>query len=432
MYCIVIKPQILLSRPFLRSFASTTARGVLEMRNLLNPWDGLGLTRTKIMSDPQVEENLLMIPEISEALCDPPAGKISTDKIQRAIDIFSAMEAGGSEHQASLMLQAEAKHYNGDSKGVYSTLKELEKNNVKKDVLTLAHAKLLWLNGDFAQAQTLCDSLLPGEELSLAMISASLSSTELSARMGQALSRLLLVRTLDDVYSVRDPFRMIVKLLQRSSPVSLASAAAYLNSGVAESIYVQVIQKEHNLESVPWDAAMRNWNEGLTILSQCPKSVRGTQTAMALEARLYANLAWGALQMNGDTELIKRASEFARDSMKIYDDAKNKHGWVLGGWSRTLSLVAQCYHKSGSAVTAQGLLQTAIDEQASRSTLEMLNHRDAILGFSHLCEDWEKRQSEADQLKEKAEKADNSLPGGWKGKSGIHSSLWFWLPMQCR
>ena len=320
-------------------------------------------------------------------------------------------------------------------------------------MLQLARAKLSWLQGDFESTLQLCDNLLQSNNHHHhhALITAS-------ARTGQAVARLLQATTLDDIFSVRDPFRMTVKLLERTTTMSLSSsssssialAAAHLNLGIAEAVYAHILAQERPGTDVPLDAALRNWNHALTLLKQQQRR-RGSKsqqqgngtllTIRLLQARLQANMAWGLLQMPRERDHVKRASEFAAESLQTLDaivdvasDDQNKsnHGsnrkTALG---RTLGLVAQCYHKSGGAVTAEGLFQSALDDtRSAKSPLDKLIRRDVLTGYGELCNDWENREADGERWMKQAAQVDASLPASWLGKPGICSSLWFWLPQQ--
>ena len=126
----------------------------------------------------------------------------------------------------------------------------------------------------------------------------------------------------------------------------------------------------------------------------------------SLEARLQANMAWGLLEMTDgepDDDLVQQASEFAHKSLGVYDEREKKISsdstalLHLGRWHRTLGIVAQCYQKSGEAVTSEGLYKPATDMETSRvaSPLRILEHRDSLTGYSDLCREWDKREGDA-------------------------------------
>jgi len=250
-----------------------------------------------------------------------------------------------------------------------------------------------------------------------------------SARTGQAITRLSSCQTLDDAFSVRDPARMVVKFLEGQYNTPLASATAQLNFGIAEAIYAEVVSRENNVQ-VPLDGAMRAWRQGLTILKRHQRrgkqSKRQETLAAVLQARLKSNMAWGLLQMTNERDYVKQASEYAGEALQVYDKMTSEPS-EKEGLGRTLSLVATCYHKSSMAVTAEGLFQSAIDQPAV-SPLQKLELRDTYKFYSTLCREWEKRERDADRLEQQGVDMNESLPEAWKGKSSIHSSLWFWTP----
>jgi hypothetical protein len=104
--------------------------------------------------------------------------------------------------------------------------------------------------------------------------------------------------------------------------------------------------------------------------------------------------------------------------------------------------VATCYHRAGQAVTAEGLFQSAISSFDSSSSslqqkqqhvtianpLAKLEKIGALQAYANLLRDWERREGDAKKYESQAAEINESLPSGWQGKSGIHSSLWFWTP----
>ena len=445
----------------------------------LEPWTSLGLTRSRLVQH-SVRYSLQRLPELPACLNQPLDDSNATEALQRVIQIFSSVQPGGLEHQALIVYQAELQQQQGDYDGALVTLEELEAlvtpqgtsdisapMNVKK-LLLLARAKVLWLQGNFESAKALCESHLdefspnvlldPSEPLTI--LSAEDVLLSASTRTGQAVSRLLLADSLDDIFTVRDPFRMVVMSLESTS-LTLPLVASLLNYGVAEAVYAQILKRERDLDYVPLDAALRSWKHGLTLLRQHQRHTRSsaskresafrksstlaaaaaynTMIMDSLEARLRANMAWGLLEMTdgeSDDDLVQQASEFARKSLGVYDEREKKISSDsttlrhLGGWHRTLGIVAQCYQKSGEAVTSEGLYKPATDMDTARvaSPLQILEHRDNLTGYSDLCRKWDKREGDAKRLQVQAREADALLPTGWQGKPGIISSLWFWLP----
>lgn len=408
-------------RRIVRAFVSSNGSKEEPTSSLLrisHSTSALGVWEACVLKHPSVFQSIIQLPEVESAICSLNQPNIVSssiiDSLERAEQIFGSMKRGGDEHTACLSLLAEIQCQTNDA-GCLKTLQRIlqyseEKGCATVDHIKLALAKAFWLRGDFASSKEICDSLVGRTQI------------EPAVRTGQAVSRLLLVSTLDDVFSVRDPFRMVVKQLERTDATSTALAAAHLNMGVAEAVYAETVSKHNNVD-VPLDGAMRCWKQGLTTLKLDSRvsSLRST-----LRARLSTNMAWGMLQMTRERDYIQRASEFASDALAVYDnmkgDTSNKEGLC-----RTLSLLASCYHTSGGAVTAQGLFQSAIDRPTS-SPLQTIERHDAFVGYAYLCRGWEKRECDADKLQQKADDLIASLPEGWRGKSAIHGSIWFWTP----
>jgi hypothetical protein len=199
-----------------------------------------------------------------------------------------------------------------------------------------------------------------------------------------------------------------------------AQALSYLNFGVAEAVYADVVSREQNVD-FPLDNAMRAWKQGLTALKRLPRN----ELSQRIEARLLSNMAWGLLKMKHNDH-VQDASTFAGDSLKVYDEMDHEKQ----GLGRALALVASCLHKSGSAVTAEGLFLSAIseDDTMNSSTLQKVQLRDSYRALVDLYRDWEKRDGDAKHYDDKASVLSASLPPAWQGKIGIHSTLCFWTP----
>jgi hypothetical protein len=189
---------------------------------------------------------------------------------------------------------------------------------------------------------------------------------------------------------------MVVKTLERQPTAQTALAAAHLNMGVAEVVYAEMIAREHNHivgVDVPLDAALRSWKQGLSVLEKQQKRQQQHPSSAVLQARLNANMAWGLLQITGEKDHVQRASDFARRSLAIYDDDQSNNEKNQEGLSRTLTLAAECYHKSGAAVTVEGLLQSASDKKKSQHShfpSQIIEVRDALQAYANLCQNWDK------------------------------------------
>ena len=272
------------------------------------------------------------LPEIASALsvAEPDATTVSA--LERAAQIFGPM--GGAPRRAVLSLLAETQcavagtrtqdedaTTVADYTACLATIREIpepqQNNNTEGDpIVHLARAKAHWLNGDFVTAREICDSLVHVETVS--------NEVRLAARTGQAVARLCAVASIDDVFSVRDPFRMAFKRLEtRGAGSRTALAAACLNAGVAEAVWAETVQQRNEM-TVPLDAAMRMWKKGLTVLERA-KRVKNSNAVVSdtvralLEARLYTNMAWGMLQMPHLSDHVSEASEYAAKALAVYD-----------------------------------------------------------------------------------------------------------------
>jgi tetratricopeptide (TPR) repeat protein len=408
----------------------------------------LGLEKTFITP---TLASIRQLPEVETAWTQFPSAT-SQDNLKRACDIFSSYSKGGSEHLAVMALLAECQQrlaLYDKAVTTLDTLYELKQlpnaannsatpNNSKEDMI-LAQAKVLWTKGDFQTSQELCESIIAEYD----DLQETFPTTNLhlgAAMTGKALSQLCAMNSIDDAYSVRDYFRIALKFLERhpgSTQNTLPMAAAHANYGVAEAAYAIFLEETNNV-SVPMDAALRTWFQGMQkaegTKSQAQLgSPQLSAASKTLQASLQVNMAWGVLHYEQDrSDRLSKASEYAKKALASYDDSPG--GTSAAGLRRVLTIVAECYHQAGGAVTAEGLFQSATDlksnknKASSGSLSQQLELQEAYRGYSELCRKWDKRESDAKTLLEKAHKIDEALPNGWKGKAGIYSSLWFWTP----
>jgi hypothetical protein len=92
---------------------------------------------------------------------------------------------------------------------------------------------------------------------------------------------------------------------------------------------------------------------------------------------------------------------------------------------RALSLAASCYLRTGSAVTAEGLFQTAVEKAGGTDPLSKIAHHEAYQNYSELCRQWENRHSDSERLAKESQSIHDSLPEAWKNKPSIISGLSF-------
>jgi hypothetical protein len=395
----------------------------------------LGLDRSYIVPN---LATIRQLPEVDTAWTEFPSAS-TLENLRRGSDVFASFNKGGSEYLAVNAMTAECQHRLGLHHEALHTLDELSHEISKSDTLTvpnasddilLAKAKVLWTQGEFSQSQELCESLISGYD----DLKESFPTTPLhlaSAMTGKALSQLADMNTMDQAFSVRDYFRITMKFLERHpSSNSLPSAAAHVNCGVAEVVYNNFLEETNDV-SVPIDAALKVWFQGLQKTERnISEETLGPQLSKAskfLQAEIQADLAWGVLNYENDrSDRLEKASEYAKQAL----DALG-HGGTTDeeGFRRVLSVVAACYQEAGSAITAEGLFQSATDRKRfPPGPLPLLELQDALLGYSKLCANWEKRESDAKRLEKESSEINEKLPEAWRGKSGIHSSLWFWTP----
>jgi len=462
---IVVNPQLTTFTSKHRQFSSEAHSGGTPSDQARLPFSksSLGLDRTLII--PYLD-SIRQLPEVDAAWnqCTQPLGSMTgttstsvSSSLQRAIQIFESFAPHGGEHVAVQALLAEVQHRQGHYEDAMATLNKLatptsnDPHGPHQPLTTmtmaayeiqLAKAKIRWKQGHFADSQSLCESLLLGWEQQHP--EATVSAFHIAAALnGKALSQLVQMDSMDEAFSVRDGFRVALKFLESQTTQtshSIALAAAYSNAGGAEAIYNQFVQERNNVD-VPMDSALKTWFKGLQKIEVPPRQKRNgdenaigdhsqqlEKASLCLQASLQADLAWGVLNHEHDRkDRLSKASDYAKKALaalgpnsSIEDD----------GFRRTLAIVASCYHQAGSAVTAEGLYQSATSRKIPPSgPLQCLELYDAMLGYSRLLSGWDKRQGDADRLQEEASQLSQELlPDAWRHKSVVHSSLWFWTP----
>ncbi|KAL3935315.1 MAG: hypothetical protein SGBAC_009143 [Bacillariaceae sp.] len=433
-------PRILFSRGSLRLQHQFTRRYRLFSSSSSNSEapDGLGFSVGSLGLEQSfvqpVVASIRQLPEIEALYQDKNfASPSGVENLNRAADVFASFAKGGREHLAVCALLAESKQRMAEYQDVLEILNEMEEFAQKDgsilnsfEDLTLAKAKTCWTKADFDGAAEMCETIIatyndfdetfPTSNLHMA-----------SAMSGKALSQLASMKTMDDAYSVRDYFRIAVKFLERHPPSSnsLSQAAVYGNCGAAEAAYALFLEETNDV-LVPMDAALRCWFQGMQHLKGSV-SADLEMSSNTLQANLQTNLAWGVLNYEMDrSDRLEKASDYAKQALSAHDGEGGASVW---GMRRVLSTVADCYHQAGSAVTAEGLFQTAIDKKnVIQHPSVLLELQDSYSSYAKLCENWDKREGDAKRLKDQATEIENRLPDGWKGKSGIYSSLWFWTP----
>jgi len=190
----------------------------------------------------------------------------------------------------------------------------------------------------------------------------------------------------------------------------------------------------HQLEAEPdsLDEALTSFRDVLNKLEKMETSsppLSSSLTANLIQTHLYCNMAWILLQQE---EELKLASEYSSNALSFAEKLKGEVSDqdYQGALGRSLRLVASCYARADSALTAEGLFQSAIDslEKASKDPMARLDLRDAHEHYAALLHQWDKRSRDAEIQEEKGRNVNELLPEGWKDKSSICSGLRFITP----
>jgi len=381
--------------------------------------------------------SILQLPEVLVAvgvLSGKAKASATTDSdLDRATQILESIQRGGNEHLASLAIRAELQQRTGKHGGAFKTLSKLQslvsleedtQNQASTFSLSMAIAKTLWYMGNVCEAEKVCVQLLDIDHVQ------DLPLQYASALTGYGLSKLVQCDSLDDAFTVRDPLRMAVKYLERfPGQYGLPLIAAKLNLGVAEVLFGNVVSENRDLK-VPIDPALKTWTQAMTVLDgRSPSTPSEKAIVAALQVRLEGNLAWGVLKINDDMEdIVPLASGYAGNALRVLDEITEIENGEKEFLRRILTVVGTCYHKGGKAVTAEGLLKSAISLPSIGCTLTKLDEKSAYSSLCDLYKEWDKREGDADNFDSKARQLELTLPDQWQGKKEILSSLWFWTP----
>jgi hypothetical protein len=103
--------------------------------------------------------------------------------------------------------------------------------------------------------------------------------------------------------------------------------------------------------------------------------------------------------------------------------------------------VAKCYHRANQAITAEGILQSALpSSMVIRSMLETPNNLNPMVrlgliesstAYADLLSEWDKRDADATKWKDHASAFTEQLPTSWKklangASSGKQGMFWFY------
>jgi len=231
--------------------------------------------------------------------------------------------------------------------------------------------------------------------------------------------------------------------LNLAQSLALAQAASSSNQGLSEVLYSSLRAKAMGYEKVPpAEHALKYWKNALSQL----EGNDNIPIADIIRSRLHSNIAMSLLgaTIPGDKtkigeEDLKIASENASQSLKLLDgviersssvgdDTMREALRIVSG--RSLHLVADCYARGESAVTAEGLYQSALDllndekHNNHGGPLALIESREVYNSYALLCANWEKRSRDSDTMKEKAEQVEEQIAGCWRNKPLTYSGLW--------
>jgi tetratricopeptide (TPR) repeat protein len=344
-------------------------------------------------------ESLSALPEINAAdISDPTPASI--EGLKRAVQIFEGI--GGPLHTAVLVLLADAYQQTGQYDLSTQILKKLiNDDSTSPTRIRLALSKVLCYRGDFDGALQISSALLDSPDVMSSTIARGL------ALWSQGTTRLLQLSSASTYQKSQDIVEVLGVAAKSLEP---KAASAYNNKGIA-----QLVSEIIFLDRVRVDPAMTTFHKALEMTDD-----------PLLVGRIYNNMATTLLLDDDDDDhLLKLASEYSRNAIRIYESATTlSESEKRAGLARALALAANCYVRADSAVTAEGLFQTAI-ETTGVDPLTKISQREAFRSYSDLCLKWDKRAIDAERLKSKGVQVNDSLPDGWKDHQGIVSGLTF-------
>ena len=427
------------------------------------------------------------LPEISDIISNIDTDTDATSSkncqqtiegLKRASQVFQQYNPQGEEYKAVLLLQV---HTLIQSESYVEALDLLESADAlecnwadgQRFDIDSERVRIMYYLGKFDDADVIASDLCD-----LALQIDSLQDYDYGLRQGVAMNSLALCRLaavgLEDVdilayhstsmdgansntndldwrlqmenaEGVKDFLKMASKMLEKGynqgqdGKLGLACAASYSNQGVAELIAI-LIKSQLQSMPVPIDPAMKTWREALNVLDDLEREQSTTKLSRdqmiflkTARARVYCNMTWAILfnpsyansshaHVNLKEDSLKLSSEYAGLALKATDET----GTGNGNLGRVLGLVASCYGKAGSAVTSEGLLQSAMDASDLNMTgknnpLSAIDARSALVYYSKLCDNWEKRGGDAEKYRALALEMDGGIVDAWKGKSSIYS-----------
>lgn len=423
------------------------------------------------MITPTTMDSIAVMPEVKYAITNK-ASKLMLDGLQRSCDVFRQINPKGDEYKAVLLLKAQTLselNLFQDCVKDLSVILKLSESDEDKFQIQLARSKMNWLQSNFDEAledANAISNIAPqvifyNVPLYQGIALNSLGLCKMAKLDLKDIDLLLLkdsdieppIAQMKDVGEVVDTFKMASSVLrnayarnkqendQQIVTAGLASAISCINLGVSE--IMNVLIKSQCIENhVSYDHAMQAWRDALNILDEIAKldaSLSEEQKFLmkTTQVQAYSNMTWTLLYSSSyvskDTKplkesTLKTASEYAGSALKIANILSNdniENVTAQNALGRALTLVASCYSRAGSAITAEGLLQTAMEKlKQDPNPLYTLDARSAHIAYFKLCSNWEKRSADADKSKIKALDLNETL-GKWKGATSIYSGCSF-------
>eukprot|EP00815_Leptocylindrus_aporus_P006163 CAMPEP_0116060656 /NCGR_PEP_ID=MMETSP0322-20121206/6555_1 /TAXON_ID=163516 /ORGANISM="Leptocylindrus danicus var. apora, Strain B651" /LENGTH=431 /DNA_ID=CAMNT_0003545337 /DNA_START=214 /DNA_END=1507 /DNA_ORIENTATION=+ len=416
-----------------------------------------------------VIERAKELPEIKEALSLNPEKAIPL--LKRGTEIFQTMVGHGSgeEYRAICFLLARVKGLCGLHDSAVEILTELRSLNIRDDEYTdisFALSKALFNSGNFVHAIEVAERefffFTPEED-------GYYSSTAIlrcgSFRNLVCSSRLVLSLKDDNRNSVVEDsillsFQDAVKSLnadilnathevyftpKERAGLGIASAATVGNLAIAENCFENVRYEDINVKS---------WKVALSLLDSLPLSLDikkdreesndaslpvdcyYTDLINLLRARIHLNMAYTYMTMiqkspdKGNEEIwLQRSFDSAGKALRVYEILVLRYPRLRTSLARVLGVLASCYKIGGSAVTAEGLFQSAIDKLdgdalKGSNPFSLVDKHGILLRSAILYEDWENREGDSLRFRSSASEVLSQLPEAWRSAPELVSGLW--------
>ena len=403
--------------------------------------------------------------------------------LDRTLEVFASLDMK-EEMRAVKMLQinldVENCDYSDAFKKLDEILSEMQVNELRllEDYTTmelrLAQSKVLWLQGNFSKSLCVLNELLIDNDV--AINSETRVGKMLLASIWNAKAVLLLVlgdqsRTMAEEASRTSCLLLNAELEQEGGqmssqiiPLKLMTAVSYMNLGLMEWV-ISPNSKHGKADMTSWETSLeliedyksQEESKDRKNVTTCelPDCIHAHILCIMTHAILFQKTSKSSYQLlESDLQL---ASEYSGKALSLYDSLAAKYKNTCAGdedasgaipvqlkrnIGRALSLVASCYARAGSQVTAEGLFKSALDSllvgpslprsqirnhheeilrRTSRDDLDpitRLHARMCFLEFARLCQNWERRESDARQYERLAEKLTRDFPGDW-GSSGV-------------